>query len=227
MVDARILDRAPWASMAGRHAAFSEGGAQARRYLADICPFAAIEPGAGAEAWAELAGIVGPGEVVLLPGVASGPGSWSVVDDIPVVQLIATDRLISGPCAEAIELGPSDVPEMLDLVERTQPGPFLPRTYRLGRYIGVRRGGALIAMAGERMQPEGFTEISAVCTDPAFQRQGLGAALVRDIADGIRGRGDTPFLHAAATNVTAIRLYEAMGFARRRTVPFRFFRTPA
>lgn len=227
MTDASILDHAAWAALSGRHSAFSDGGAKARRYQTDVSPFAAIEPDPDAEAWAQLAGIFGPGQIVVLPGVDAGPADWAVVDDIPGVQLIATDALRSGPCDEAIELGHDDVPEMLDLVARTQPGPFLPRTYLLGRYMGLRRHGALIAMAGERMQPPGFTEISAVCTDPAFQRQGLGAALVRDIAHGIRERGDTPFLHAAARNITAIRLYEAMGFELRRTISFRLLRTPA
>jgi predicted GNAT family acetyltransferase len=43
---------------------------------------------------------------------------------------------------------------------------------------------------------------------------------VRAVADSIRERGETPFLHTAAENVTAIRLYEALGFRLRRTVTF-------
>lgn len=70
---------------------------------------------------------------------------------------------------EARPLGTDDVPEMLDLVARTRPGPFAARTVELGCYLGIRRGGALIAMAGERMHPAGWSEVSAVCTDPAFR----------------------------------------------------------
>ena len=40
------------------------------------------------------------------------------------------------------------------------------------------------------------------------------------MADDIVRRGETPFLHASATNVNAIRLYEALGFTLRRTVTF-------
>jgi predicted GNAT family acetyltransferase len=75
-------------------------------------------------------------------------------------------------------------------------------------------------MAGERMRPPGFTEISAVCTDPAYRGQGLAGRLVRAVAAGIRARGDVPFLHAAADNVTGIRLYERLGFALRREILF-------
>ena len=125
-----------------------------------------------------------------------------------------------------VRLGPADVPEMLDLTARTKPGPFLPRTYELGVYLGIRRDGALVAMAGERLKPPGWTEISAVCTDDAWRGHGFASALIRVLVAGIRARGETAFLHAVATNAGAIRLYEAMGFELRRTTVFRALRTP-
>jgi predicted GNAT family acetyltransferase len=109
---------------------------------------------------------------------------------------------------------------MLDLVRRTRPGPFEKRTYLLGGYLGIRRGGALVAMAGERMHPPGWTEISAVCTDPAQRGQGLAARLTLAVAAGIRDRGDVPFLHTGADNAPAIRLYEVLGFTLRRETSF-------
>ena len=115
---------------------------------------------------------------------------------------------------------------MLDLVQRTRPGPFRPRTIAMGTYLGIRRGGRLVAMAGERLHPTGWTEISAVCTDDEHRGQGLATRLVLAVAAGIRDRGDTPFLHAAATNVDAIRLYAALGFRLRRTLTFGAVRTP-
>lgn len=116
---------------------------------------------------------------------------------------------------------------MLDLVALTQPGPFLPRTVELGRYLGIRHEGRLIAMAGERLRPPGWTEISAVCTHPDHRGRGLAGLLIRAVAAGIRERGDVPFLHAAADNIQAIRLYESMGFVLRREPVFIGLRTPA
>jgi predicted GNAT family acetyltransferase len=121
---------------------------------------------------------------------------------------------------ETVVLGPDDVPEILDLIARTEPGPFRERTIEMGTYLGIRRDGALIAMAGERQHPPDWTEISAVCTDPQHRGQGLATRLVRAVAAGIRERGETPFLHALAGNTAAIRLYESIGFTRRRRAPF-------
>ncbi|GCB01182.1 GNAT family N-acetyltransferase [Mycolicibacterium sp. NCC-Tsukiji] len=115
---------------------------------------------------------------------------------------------------------------MTALVERTKPGPFLPRTIELGTYLGIRDAdGSLIAMAGERMRPTGYTEISAVCTAPEARGQGLASRLIRAIAHGIRGRGETPFLHTSSDN-PAQNLYTAMGFKLTRSVPLEIVRIP-
>ena len=111
---------------------------------------------------------------------------------------MVAEAVAAAPDPEAVRLGAADVPEMLALIEQTNPGPFLPRTVEMGTYLGIRRQGRLIAMAGERLHPPGFTEISAVCTDAAFRGEGLATRLVLAVAHGIRARGETPFLHAAA-----------------------------
>jgi predicted GNAT family acetyltransferase len=106
---------------------------------------------------------------------------------------------------------------MLELVARTEPGPFLTRTIELGDYLGVRRDGALAAMAGERFRPEGWTEISAVCTAPEHRGEGLASRLVGALVAGIERRLEGAFLHVLATNTAAIRLYEQLGFRISRT----------
>jgi ribosomal protein S18 acetylase RimI-like enzyme len=229
--DSHPLDHPVWASLTGAHAQFAEGEGRARRYRTRISPFAALHPESDAAAWADLRALFGPSQVVSLAGsdamFATAPDGWSVPNRLPGLQLISTEALQSRPDGEAVLLGEADAAEMVDLVARTEPGPFREETYRLGTYLGLRSEGRLIAMAGERMRPPGFTEISAVCTDPEFRRQGLAARLVRAVAHGIRERGETPFLHTAARNASAIRLYLAMGFEVRRQVTFGAVRTPA
>jgi ribosomal protein S18 acetylase RimI-like enzyme len=170
-------------------------------------------------AWVELGRLTEPDEMILLAGVREVPNTWEVLRTLMGVQLVGTG-LRAEPDEEAIQLGADDVPEMLGLVRRTEPGPFLKRTVELGTYLGIRRAGALVAMAGERMRPPGWTEISAVCTDPAYRGQGLATRLIRAVAVGIRERGDLPFLHTTANNTTAIRLYESIGFEYRSQMPF-------
>jgi ribosomal protein S18 acetylase RimI-like enzyme len=153
------------------------------------------------------------------------PEGWEITFRIEGVQLV-DDGLDAAPDPEAVRLGRADVPEILDLIARTQPGPFLPRTIEMGTYLGIRRDGALVAMAGERLHPPGWTEISAVCTDPAARGQGLATRLIGAVAHGIRQRGETPFLHTSAANTSAIRLYESLGFRLRRTTAFLAARAP-
>ncbi|MER7974911.1 MULTISPECIES: GNAT family N-acetyltransferase [unclassified Streptomyces] len=220
------LDNPALSSLTGPHAHFAERHRRILRYPVDVTPWIALPDDPGPDDWADLAALTGPGaEVPLLGFNGTVPPDWEIVFHLDGVQLV-DDGLVAAPEPEAVRLGPADVPEMLDLVARTQPGPFLPRTVELGTYLGVRREGALVAMAGERLHPPGWTEISAVCTDPAYRGEGLATRLIRAVAHGIRERGETPFLHTGAGNTTAVRLYEALGFRLRRTTAFLAARAP-
>ena len=221
------LDNPVWTSLTGPHETLAERKGRAARYLPDVAPFAALPLEPEPQDWADLAALAGPGETVVLAGPEhTPPEGWTVEMALPGVQMDGSAMVVA-PDPEAVVLGPADVPEMLDLVGRTRPGPFLERTRLTGTYLGIRRDGALVAMAGERMHPPGWTEISAVCTDDALRGQGLAGRLVLAVAHGIRQRGDIPLLHAAATNTNAIRLYETLGFRRRRPLVFRGLRAPA
>jgi ribosomal protein S18 acetylase RimI-like enzyme len=214
------LDNPVWWSLAGAHVDLAERRGKTLRYRADVSPFAAVPDAPDATDWTDLAALVGPDTVPLTTGeVAVPPPDWETVYSIDGVQMVGV-KVVGVPAEEAVRLGAADVPEMLDLVARTKPGPFLPRTVEMGTYLGIRRDGELVAMAGERLRPAGWTEISAVCTDPAYRGQGLGTRLILAVAAGVRARGETPFLHVAADNTAAIRLYTSLGFRVRRTTPF-------
>jgi len=178
--------------------------------------------------------LVGPGGVVILTGLlATPPPEWCVEYDGTGVQMTGealadhpSDVAMRRTDIDVVPLGGPDSADMVDLVALARPGPFSPRTWELGGYVGVRRDGRLVAMAGQRFRPGGWCEISAVATHPDHRRQGLGTHLVRVVAAGIVGRGEVPLLHAAADNTEAIRLYEAMGFTRRKLVRFVAARAP-
>lgn len=224
----RVLDNAAHASLAGPHRGFAEAHGTALRYRPDVSVFAALPSAAGPSDWADMAALVGPGASIAVSGQpADGvPAGWEVLETGQGVQLV-DDGLVTAPDEEAVVLGAADVPEMLALVELTKPGPFAVRTVELGTYLGIRRGGALVAMAGERLHPPGWTEISAVCTHPDQRGRGLATRLVRAVGHGIRERGETPLMHAAASNENAIRLYLSIGFRLRRYTTFMAVRSPA
>ncbi len=219
------LDNPVLASLTGAHARLAQNQGRAARYPADVSPFCALPGEPDHVDWTDAARLVSPGELVLFPALRATPPpeDWEVLGLGEGVQLVA-EGLDARPDDEAVTLGPADVQDMLSLAERTKPGPFLPRTIELGAYLGIRRDGELVAMAGERLRPPGWTEISAVCTDPAWRGHGFASRLTGAVAAAIIARGDVPFLHAIAANVTAVRLYKDLGFTHRRDVQFPFLR---
>jgi ribosomal protein S18 acetylase RimI-like enzyme len=225
-VAAHPLDNPALAALLGPQAHLAERCGAVARFAADVSPFVGLPDEPGPADWADLATLTGPGGVAATAGVpADPPPGWRVLMNLAGVQLTG-EHVVPAPDAEAVPLGAADVPEMLELTARTRPGPFLTRTIEFGGYLGIRRGGALVAMAGERLRPPGWSEISAVCTDPAFRGEGLATRLTLAVANAITARGEKPFLHAAAENVTAIRLYESLGFRLRRAATFVVARPP-
>lgn len=219
------LDNSVWAALTGPQSPLAERRGRAARYRPDVARFAALPHEPDPEDWADLALLAGPGENVVINGAPRTPPEGWEARAGEGVQMVGTAVEV-GPDPEAVLLGAADVPEMLDLVARTRPGPFERNTPLMGTYLGIRIDGALVAMAGERSRPPGWSEISAVCTDPDYQGRGLASRLIRAVGAVIRERGDVPYLHAAASNTTAIRLYEHMGFTLRRHVVFAMLRTP-
>ncbi|HEV3170618.1 MAG TPA: GNAT family N-acetyltransferase [Actinocrinis sp.] len=225
-MSSHVLDHVVRESLnAAPHARFAQRHGQAVRYLPDVAPFAALDNPDDPQAWADAAELVGSEGQVCFPGVEEYPPGWTVLMSLPAIQLTG-EAVRPQPDPEAVRLGPGDVEEILDLVARTEPGPFLRRTVELGTYLGLRRDGKLIAMTGERMRPPGWTEISAVCTDPAYRGHGLASRLIRAVTAVVVDRGEAPFLHAVAANTNALRLYESLGFRPRRPVAFTVAKPP-
>ena len=214
------LDRPVWASLTTHHAPSSEGDALARRFVRDVNLFASTRDDTPA-ALAALAALVKPEESVFLmqvPTIVVPPG---LVESKVAkgVQMVATRSLTSETNRhDILTLTDEDAPEMLELATLTEPGPFLARTNTMGTFIGIRIGGRLVAMAGERMRFPGYTEVSGVCTHPEFRGRGLARRLSAAVVAGIESRGDQAFLHAWKTNHSAISLYETLGFKLRTEV---------
>lgn len=215
-----MLDRPIWSALSTRHLGLSLGGPLARRYAKDVNLFASAADDSAA-ALAALADLVQPGErvfVLQVPDIVV-PDGLAPVKAAKGVQMVATRRIEAvGPEEDLLQLTDADAPEMLALATLTEPGPFLTRTHVMGSFLGIRIGGRLAAMAGERFRFPGHTEVSGVCTHPDFRHRGLARRLSAAVASRIESRGERPFLHAWQTNRPAISLYESLGFEIRAEV---------
>ena len=209
------LDRPVWNTLSTRHARFAAGGERARRFVPDIGPLAGARD-EQPESLAELAALVPvDGTLLLLQAEPiEVPADMIATTTAAGVQMVAAElrgarELVVEPLTE------EDWPAMAALATLTRPGPFAARTPMLGAFWGVKERGVLVAMAGERMKHDGFTEVSGVCTHPDARGRGLARALSALVAQQIVDRGETPYLHAYATNAPAIQLYESLGFRLR------------
>lgn len=213
------LDHPVWSALTTKQAHLGQGDALARRYHRDVAPFAALATETRS-AYQALQQLLRPHELVALLSVERiGPVDGFQTTHVGVIhQMIASHRQAGKTDNDEIgQLGPADTNDMLELARKTKPGPFGERTIAMGNYIGIRERGRLVAMAGERMHIDGYVEISAVCVDDAHRGKGHAARLMSALQWEIEQRGETPFLHVFSDNVSAIRLYERLGFRLRRT----------
>ncbi|GGQ84685.1 GNAT family N-acetyltransferase [Couchioplanes azureus] len=227
-IDTTVLDDPVGQSLNGRHAHLARRAGNVCTYRTGVATFSAIPAEPTAADWDDLARLLGSGQFAdLFSAPASPPANWEPVFTLAGVQMVLDEAPAeTRGDAQARELGQADVPEMLALTELTRPGPFWPRTIEMGTFHGVRDNATLVAMAGERLCPPGWTEISSVCSAPQYRGRGLAATVVHAAMKQILARGDRPFLHVAADNLNAIRLYERLGFTVRRHVRFHGYRTP-
>jgi predicted GNAT family acetyltransferase len=218
-MSAHLLKRPIYYALRTRQAAFAMGNELAVCFQPDVEPFAAARDDSP-ECLVALGKLVpADGVVVLLQADESPRPPGTLVEMSALGVQMVLDKLVPPRARAAIEmLSEADAPEMLALATLTKPGPFLARTHLLGNFWGVKDSGHLVAMAGERLRLDGFTEVSGVCTHPDARGRGLAATLSHHVATHILARGETPFLHAYANNAAAISVYEALGFKLRRHV---------
>lgn len=208
------LDRPVWGALTTRQSGLAVGDAHAVRIDRTYGLFAAAADPSPANLVALAAIVLGEGQLGMVEA-ADWPAIPGVVNQPPigVTQMVAGALMTVRPDGfEIVDLTEANAAEMFALARLTQPGPFFQRTHQLGDFVGVKIGGRLAAMAGERLKLPGFTEVSAVCTHPDHRGHGYAAALMGVVAGRIEARGETPFLHVYPHNTGAIRIYEHLGY---------------
>ncbi len=215
------LDNPVYAALRGPHRSLARSRGRVLRYPSQYARFIGLPDAPTAQDWADLNDLlVGDPGAVMLRDLDELPSAMTVLRSFDAVQMVAGDPAGAepAPATEVVRLTQADVPDMLELVRRTEPGPFADRTVELGAYFGIRRDGTLLAMAGQRLRPPGWTELSAVCTDPDARGQGLAGLVIDAVTREAGERGDQVFLHVLATNTVALQVYRRLGYHERRRV---------
>jgi len=211
------LSNPMWASLSTTHAPFAAASGELKRFVPDVAPFCAVEhEGARLDETRCLQA----GETVYFLGVVPQlPPHCTVLGESAVLQMVL-DGQPPDAGAQAQALGADDTAAMLELTALVYPEFFRSRTMALGKYIGRYADGRLAAMCGQRLACPGYREISAVCTHPEHRGQGHAGRLIGQLSRAILADGDTPFLHVSASNKSAWKLYENLGFAASRELRF-------
>lgn len=147
------------------------------------------------------------------------PSSWKIIESFKVLQMFynkSTSPLIDHK--NIVSLGNNNIEEMIELTQLTHPGPFKKSTISFGHYEGIFEDGKLIAMAGQRLHPGQYAEISAVCTHPDYTKKGLASQLIRSQVYRMLSSSQIPFLHVLSDNAKAIQLYCQLGFFKRSDI---------
>jgi ribosomal protein S18 acetylase RimI-like enzyme len=225
-----LLDNPFWNALGSEHARFAITAPLARRYPADVVPFAGLSDGRAA-ALADLRELLNLEEEIYTTGdeLSDCPGI-EILGQLPTWQMVyraadsaihldlAAERVAESSGVE--QMTGADAAAMVRLTDVAFPGYFRLRTYVMGSYYGVRVNGELIAMAGERVALPGIREISGICTHPAHTGRGYAGHLISRILSEHAAAGLRTFLHVGTSNERAIALYERFGFVKRRKILF-------
>lgn len=217
------LDNPAWHALTEAHASFAVGGKEVKRYRPDVVAFTAYH--FIKEARPELFDpLLQKGEYFFIIGdLPQLPAHYQLQVKLPCEQMLCT-LPVNIPVTETIELlGEANDDEMLDLINLVQPGYYKRGTRLMGDYFGIRIDGRLVAITGERIRMNGFAEISAVVTHPAFSGRGFAQQLVAHVTNKNLEQDIIPFLHVAQSNQRAVGLYQYLGFERRRSIDFTQF----
>ena len=216
-----ILDNMIWNAITTGNNNLADVNEVVGCYHPDIAPFAGLKELSN-KIFDKLHKFIPAGRSVAISHYDSDQldkNKWKLLQHMDCCQMVyekpvndfttATSSLIQ-------PLGFEHVSQMLELTALTKPGPFLEKTILFGNYFGIFIDGRLAAMAGQRMHPVPYMEVSAVCTHPDYRGKGFAKALMLHVMKIILDNSFTPFLHVLTSNTSAIQLYESIGFRIRQ-----------
>lgn len=208
------MDNPVWEALNGRQAEFAIKGDGVLKYRPDVFIFAGI-PDDSSDTIEKVAELYKQGEIMGLMGFKLDIEPYfKRVFDVQAYQML-TDKVPEYKSVDYVKLTKDDSSQIEELVELTKLGPYRPNVIELGNYVGIKDADKLVAMVGERVNLDGFTEVSLVCTHPDYRGKGYAKTLSGVVIEGIIDRGDMPFLNVMTHNTAAFNLYNKLGFSTR------------
>ena len=208
------MDNPVWEALNGRQAEFAIKGDGVLKYRPDVFIFAGI-PDDSFDTIEKVAELYKQGEIMGLMGFKLDIEPYfKRVFEVQAYQMLA-DKAPEYKSVDYVKLTTDDSSQIGELVELTKPGPYRPNVIELGNYVGIKEDDKLVAMVGERVKLEGYTEVSLVCTHPDYRGKGYAKTLSGVVIEDIIGRGDIPFLNVMTHNTAAFNLYNKLGFTTR------------
>ena len=201
------------------------GNEQVKCFDEEVSPFAGFEH-SYTKGFAELHDLLPAGRKILYanPSSKAIPKGWQLEHEIKGLQFIYEGDAIKGEFANLVPLSETHVEQMVQLAKLTKPGPFGNRTIAFGHYHGIFDTDKLVAMTGQRLHVENYTEISAVCTHPDYLGRGYANTLLQHQLQLIQHQGQQPYLHVRENNERAIAIYKRLGFIVSRPMIFYFLK---
>lgn len=218
----QVLDNPAWNALNTGNKHLSLGNEQVKFFDEQTSPFAGIKEYT-AEGFQQLYNLHNrqSAHVVIIDKEIQVPQPWVTLRYMQCLQMIYSGTVpIEFSPKLIVPLTREHVPQMLELTALTNPGPFALNTIDFGHYSGIFDGDKLVAMAGQRMNPTPYAEISAVCTHPDYTGKGYAKQLLLHQANRIIAAEGIPFLHVLDYNERAIKVYESLGFVTRTKLHF-------
>lgn len=205
---------------------FNLGNGKVQYFDEQVSPFVGFEEGFE-KGFSDLFELLPARRKILyaIPSFINRPTGWEILHEIKGLQFVyEKGGRIKTESSNIIPLTAKHVEQMMCLAQLTKPGPFGKRTIEFGSYFGIFDNDRLVAMTGQRLHVENYTEISAVCTHPDHLGKGYAYNLLQHQMQIILELGQQPFLHVREDNLRAIAIYERLGFAISRPMNFYFMK---
>lgn len=212
------LDNPVWNSLNEFHERFSIDHKGVKIYNPEYCPFGGLKSTNDLTPFLDSLPLL-INQIYVFGVNPLLKGKLFLSKEINCYQMILKKSIDKDVVEEIIELkSENQEKDLLNLVHSVLPDMLQNKSSELGKYFGIYKNKKLIAVIGERMKMNKYTEISSIVTHSEHMGKGYAKQLIKHATDKIFKESKTPYLHVDISNINAIELYKNLGFTIRRKI---------